>query len=943
MSHPKRNQVFFSYSHADSEWLNRFRKTLRPLEQSGQVSLWDDSMIEPGQEWRKEIERALASAKVAVLLVSPDFLNSDFVAKHELPPLLEAATSEGLRILWVAISACLVEETDIHKYQAANEPERPLDILPPPEQQRVIADICRRIKDALKYKTPAELTAEETEEQRARARAIEEEIGRLQAEIDSATVREDWKSAIKDLEALLSIKPADKGANDGLRYAARQQELSTIYLKGNRHYEAGNLYLALTEFRALKVKEDGYKDVDTLIALIESTIKEREVRLRATAQAAAASFEWAEAVKSLEALVRLVPSEEDVRLKLEEAKQNQEKLEGAYNKGLTKLHTNLHEALDYLLQARRLGGSYKEVDSLIADVKLKIQRKEDERQEKVARLRTEAETAVAKKEWPKAIELFRRLQQIDPTDESIKDSLKSVELRQELRELYKKGLGRYRAGKVDGALQYFYQILNLKSDYKDVDELVKRIEREQARRKKLFPRKYYGSLIIGVVGTLIGLYNFYTWVYGYTAQPGWTSLILITSVSWVSLVYSFGVGCSTEHSAEQSRGCLAAIMAILILALVVFGFIFVPGYRSGLANVYTENASHLSPYTVDQSIYESTYAININPNNPLAYYYRGTAYRLKGDYERAVNDISQAINLDPTRDNFFISRALAYHKKQDHSRAFTDFTESIRLNPSSANNYYQRGLAYFNTGDFKHAVSDFDRATKAKPDFVLAFNYLGRAYHMSGDNVSALSCLSNVINIDPNDATAYLYRGQAHAAEKEFDDAIDDFDHAISLDEGLADAYLERGKAYINSKSHDYNQAIIDLGKSLKKDADNFETFYYLGWAHYQLKEYDGAISHLNQAIKLNKDYGDAYDLRGSAHLDVDNYELAISDFSRSIELSEGSKANSYFNRGIAYEKSGDIKNAMADFQKVQEFNTSNLRQEAIHHLRQLSTRKGKR
>lgn len=147
---PIRNQVFISYSHYDSEWLSRLQRALIPYMANRSFEIWDDTRIQPGDEWRIQIENALSNAKIAILLVSIDFLSSDFINRNELPPLLNAAADRGLKIIWVPIRPSGYAETPIAKYQAAYPPKTPLSTLPVAQQDEALIVICKKIRDAVR-------------------------------------------------------------------------------------------------------------------------------------------------------------------------------------------------------------------------------------------------------------------------------------------------------------------------------------------------------------------------------------------------------------------------------------------------------------------------------------------------------------------------------------------------------------------------------------------------------------------------------------------------------------------------------------------------------------------------------------------------------------------------------------------------------------------------
>ncbi|MFP5261793.1 MAG: toll/interleukin-1 receptor domain-containing protein [Blastocatellia bacterium] len=137
-----RNQLFISYSHRDKIWLDKLLRNLKSYIHETPMIIWDDTKISPGANWEREINQALASAKVAVLLVSYDFLASDFIRKVELPYLIEAADEEIITVIPVAVRPSAWEKIPLGAIQWANAPERPLSGLSKSEVDKELVRIC---------------------------------------------------------------------------------------------------------------------------------------------------------------------------------------------------------------------------------------------------------------------------------------------------------------------------------------------------------------------------------------------------------------------------------------------------------------------------------------------------------------------------------------------------------------------------------------------------------------------------------------------------------------------------------------------------------------------------------------------------------------------------------------------------------------------------------
>lgn len=144
--------IFICYSDKDKKWFDMLMDFLKPLEQQkrreGMFKIWADTQIPPGAKWREEINKALASAKVAVLLVTQQFINTDLIAKYELPSILKAAEEKGLIIFWIACEASTIDDTDISNFQSANDKDHPLDSLIPGKRRSELVKIYEKIKEA---------------------------------------------------------------------------------------------------------------------------------------------------------------------------------------------------------------------------------------------------------------------------------------------------------------------------------------------------------------------------------------------------------------------------------------------------------------------------------------------------------------------------------------------------------------------------------------------------------------------------------------------------------------------------------------------------------------------------------------------------------------------------------------------------------------------------
>jgi serine/threonine protein kinase len=144
--------------------------------------------------------------------------------------------------------------------------------------------------------------------------------------------------------------------------------------------------------------------------------------------------------------------------------------------------------------------------------------------------------------------------------------------------------------------------------------------------------------------------------------------------------------------------------------------------------IYQEGISQYEQGNYQEAVSSFTQTLEINPQNSLAYNYRGDAFYRLGDYQKAQADSSRAIALNPQDANAYYDRGFARFGLGKYPQAIADYTQAIKLNSQNPYAYYGRGLARVKVQDYQAATRDFSQAIAMNSNYGLAYYHRGLVY-----------------------------------------------------------------------------------------------------------------------------------------------------------------------------------------------------------------------
>ncbi|WP_320053790.1 TIR domain-containing protein [uncultured Acetobacteroides sp.] len=139
--------IFFAYSREDSALRDRLDKHLSGLKRKNYVNTWYDGKIDAGKEWEKEIDTNLSKADIVLLLISADFIASDYCYDVEMTKAISRHEKGDAVIIPIILNPCDWSDLPFSKIQGLPQNGKPITSTHWENSEIALNEVAKSIKD----------------------------------------------------------------------------------------------------------------------------------------------------------------------------------------------------------------------------------------------------------------------------------------------------------------------------------------------------------------------------------------------------------------------------------------------------------------------------------------------------------------------------------------------------------------------------------------------------------------------------------------------------------------------------------------------------------------------------------------------------------------------------------------------------------------------------
>ncbi len=276
---------------------------------------------------------------------------------------------------------------------------------------------------------------------------------------------------------------------------------------------------------------------------------------------------------------------------------------------------------------------------------------------------------------------------------------------------------------------------------------------------------------------------------------------------------------------------------------------------------------------------------DVQSNSAPHYAYRGNSYIQLHRYEEALADLDIAIELEPDNSLAWSYRAYTHFELGNERLALADSDRAVSLAPNVSGHWCTRGSIHYEMGSYDQAMADLDRAIELAPNYYVARVWRGRTLYQLGRYEEALVDLYRAARSLIEDATGRRHLGSAHFKLKNYDAALTDYRKAVAL----GDTFIWRPTENLLETPEEFREGLVSIATQIVERTGTDVAYHDRGHLYMQLNNPERALLDFAKSIDLDPGNTHNWETRGAcrahAFAELGRWNEAIADFEKGKEL----------------------------------------------------------
>ena len=228
----------------------------------------------------------------------------------------------------------------------------------------------------------------------------------------------------------------------------------------------------------------------------------------------------------------------------------------------------------------------------------------------------------------------------------------------------------------------------------------------------------------------------------------------------------------------------------------------------------------------------------------------------KGNFNEGIQHFNKVLEIDPDNYLAYYNRGLAYKNMNEYKNAIADLNYCIKVDPSNSWPYFQLGGVWCDQGDLEKGIRFYSKAIEVNPNHIEPYGTRGIMKSMLGRIDSAVDDLNTAIEIDPQYPMLYIVKAQILELKGDCQAVIENYEKAMSFD---PEKFNTKGDiAWILAACPDSNfrdgEKALELAAEFYDSDQNHEILRTVAAAYADIGDFENALIYQKKAIQAIKD-----------------------------------------------------------------------------------------